>query len=616
MQKHLLARGILVAVIACIIANSPSECRAEDYAKRYRNAIDALGCVYCDGKQWATCFVINAQSRQVITCYHAVAEPIARIKVSLGGAPPSPVELVYASPGLDLAVLRVQGTGALKSQVRLRPSPPIVGEAVWTIGQPGNKRDVLLSGNISAPPRYSPNPGSGGWDSYTGSYHPEFTTTIRGGGGLSGAPIFDRSGEVVGLEFANDSRGYALARPLTHILPLTKAVVRKEFPPIPYIGALFANTAHQGGEWTRKYHMLDMRGVCVYATLPESPATGKICIGDLIQAVAIGETRTGIRTLDQLAAVIESCRVGKPITTELLRYNSEKQKWDSVRQLIVVGDANADTTRRTLQVIDEAVITTPGYDATACFSVLNREAYPLRGVRVRLVLPEDYVLAQCYMGPWTSDVFKNRAVMPSDRLTLSKDIASSRGIVLDAFSTGNSESCDAVVADLQHVPPSDQAQERPDHAPTLKAIFTYRGQDKEALFKLPVERRHAAETQPQPLSSEEIQALVPAVSLFSAPAATSFPDKTGAVHISIYEDYKGTRLTKPVTIRVVVRDDTGQVLAIQEAEVIGEKYLYTPSGQVTVCLGGAQDRFLGPAGAQVLPPEGEIHLEFFVPPER
>lgn len=158
-----------------------------------------------------TCFALNSQG-YLVTCYHVV-EGARAIKVRGVDSDFSilyNVEVVATDKKNDLAILRISDrrfTGVLNVPYRIKESIADVGENIFVLGYPlrpiMGDEIKLTNGIISSRSGYQ-----GDITSY------QITAAVQPGN--SGGPLFDESGDVIGVinaRLAVESASYAIKSP-------------------------------------------------------------------------------------------------------------------------------------------------------------------------------------------------------------------------------------------------------------------------------------------------------------------------------------------------------------------------------------------------------------------
>ena len=144
-------------------------------------------------------FVLNDQGH-IATNHHVVAD--ARQFAVRQGSRQAPAGLVWESAALDVAVLRIQGSGLQGiAAVTLSLSPPISSMDVVAVGFPGNA-DTVMTSDLAIPSFNRGNVSR----VFTGSWGFVDLQIVQHSAGInsgnSGGPLLDACGRVVGVNTA------------------------------------------------------------------------------------------------------------------------------------------------------------------------------------------------------------------------------------------------------------------------------------------------------------------------------------------------------------------------------------------------------------------------------
>lgn len=169
----------------------------------YRKASSAVVLIVAGNQKSSSLgsgFVINAQGL-IVTDDHVIGKyRQIYIKTADGGVYPATV--VSRNSKLDLALVKIQPRTALSS-LRLRTTPPQIGQRVYAIGNPLGMEKSISDGIVS---RIEDD----GYVQYTAATNP----------GNSGGPLLNEDGEVIGvvrLSFAKISTGINFAIPASSL---------------------------------------------------------------------------------------------------------------------------------------------------------------------------------------------------------------------------------------------------------------------------------------------------------------------------------------------------------------------------------------------------------------
>ena len=153
------------------------------------------GKIYCSG------FVIKKDTVQ--TAYHCLMATDGTLKVDGG-----PAEILYADRLMDSAVLAVK-TGTRKP-LRAAANRPLPGEDVWAMGHAvGLKKVTTMQAKVLDK------------DNHDRKY---IVTEPKVIPGMSGGPVLNASGEVVGMNHMSYGQGYHELDYALDIVPLKKRV--------------------------------------------------------------------------------------------------------------------------------------------------------------------------------------------------------------------------------------------------------------------------------------------------------------------------------------------------------------------------------------------------------
>lgn len=157
-----------------------------------------------------TGFVINRAKGYVMTAYHCLNEGTTNRMTMTGAIPGAPMWVVFQDEKLDIAVISAQIT-----KPALRPSRVGLqqGQMIGALGYGyGFKTPLFRAGYVSnVAVEVDPNEIPGYWTIFDGPFI----------GGMSGGPVFNYSGQVVGVvQMSNDLIG--LWRPFSFVYGATR----------------------------------------------------------------------------------------------------------------------------------------------------------------------------------------------------------------------------------------------------------------------------------------------------------------------------------------------------------------------------------------------------------
>lgn len=276
-------------------------------------------------KGFGTGFVVDRDGR-ILTNEHVVEDDTS-VSVQYVDGTTRDAKVLAADPSVDLAVLQVADSPASARPLPLGTSGGLtVGDPVVAIGNPFGLEQTATTGIVSALERSicSPN------DSIVANV---IQTDAAINKGNSGGPLFDRGGNVIGINSqiasqSGDFAGIGFAIPIDTIRPIVDSVVAGRDPEHAWIGvqglAMTPDLAKDLGVTTTTgvvLRSLDERGPAKKAGLKGSsagdndPPKG----GDIIVAIA----GVDVRDFGDLAQQIGSRRVGDTVDVTVLRDGKE-----------------------------------------------------------------------------------------------------------------------------------------------------------------------------------------------------------------------------------------------------------------------------------------------------
>jgi serine protease Do len=178
-------------------------------------------------------FVID-ESGYILTNHHVVANA-SEVEVFIDGEKTTKLKakVIGSDAKNDVALIKVQ-PGSYLRPLKLGDSDPVrVGESVVAIGNPFGLSHTVTAGIISAKNRVI---GQGPYDNF-------LQTDASINPGNSGGPLFNSSGEVIGINAAVSAAGQGLgfAIPINQAKKLLPDLKKYGRIPRGWIGALFVN---------------------------------------------------------------------------------------------------------------------------------------------------------------------------------------------------------------------------------------------------------------------------------------------------------------------------------------------------------------------------------------
>jgi S1-C subfamily serine protease len=254
------------------------------------------------GRRPATGLVWSADG-VIVATEHTVRRD-EDIVVTLGDGRELPATVVGRDPSTDLAVLRTQATG-LPVPVWRDTDGLQAGQLVLALGRPGRTVRAWL-GILSAVGHTWQIPGGTHIDRY-------LEPDIEPARGISGGPLLDAGGRVIGLNTTGLMRGTVLTMPSTTLRRVTEALltygrVRRGYLGVAAQAVLLPPALEQAAH--------QRAGLLVHAVEPDSPADrAGLMIGDLVLTVG-GQP---VRRPDELLELLTGDRIGAAVPIRLSR---------------------------------------------------------------------------------------------------------------------------------------------------------------------------------------------------------------------------------------------------------------------------------------------------------
>jgi serine protease Do len=169
------------------------------------------------------------QGKEFIVTNHHVVKDAQRIDIIIHGRRfPARAKFIGSDPRTDIAVLQVEKAEEAVNLVWGASELSRIGEPVFTIGNPFGYGHTVTSGILSARNRVI---GQGPFDDF-------IQTDAAINPGNSGGPLFNKKGEVIGINTAllSDARGISFAIPSEVAKRVIAQLIQKKSVRRPWLG--------------------------------------------------------------------------------------------------------------------------------------------------------------------------------------------------------------------------------------------------------------------------------------------------------------------------------------------------------------------------------------------
>ncbi|OUX97752.1 Do family serine endopeptidase [Ponticaulis sp.] len=264
-------------------------------------------------------FVID-ETGFIVTNNHVI-EGADEIEVSFADGRTYPAELVGRDADTDIAVLKIEPRAALPALSFADSDEAEVGDWVIAIGNPFGLGGSVSAGIISARSR----------DINAGSYDDFIQTDAAINRGNSGGPLFNLSGEVVGVNTAiisptGGSVGIGFSVPSNLASHIVDQLIEEGRVRRGYLGI---NIQAVDMALARTYGLTNAAGVIVTEVTEDSPGEeAGIEVGDLIlrfDGSLITETR-------QLSRMVAEAELGEPMRMNIIRGERRQELTVTLRE--------------------------------------------------------------------------------------------------------------------------------------------------------------------------------------------------------------------------------------------------------------------------------------------
>jgi len=253
-------------------------------------------------------FIISADG-YIFTNYHVV-EKVEKIVVKLSDAKEYDAKLIGHDAKTDIALIKIKANGTLPF-VELGDSGRLrVGEWVLAIGNPFGLEHTVTAGIVSAKGRVI---GAGPYDNF-------IQTDASINPGNSGGPLFDMSGNVVGINTAivAQGQGIGFAIPIKMARDMLPDLRTKGKVTRGWIGVVVDDLTE---ETAKKLNLKEPRGALVVDVFKGNPAEKA---GIKPEDVIIEINGQKIKDRQELLIIVAAFRVGEKVEMKVIREGKER----------------------------------------------------------------------------------------------------------------------------------------------------------------------------------------------------------------------------------------------------------------------------------------------------
>jgi serine protease Do len=258
-----------------------------------------------DAKSLGSGFIVSADG-YIVTNSHVVADADV-ILVRLQDGREMRAKVVGSDPRSDIAVLKIDADRL--PAVKIGNSENLkVGEWVAAIGSPFGFDNSVTAGIVSAKGRSLPSE----------NYVPFIQTDVAINRGNSGGPLFNLSGEVVGVNSQIYSRtggfmGLSFSIPINVAMDVVAQLKSRGHVSRGWLGVLIQDVTRELAE---SFGMEKPQGALVAQVVPDSPAAAAgVQVGDIVIAFDGHE----IKKFSELPPIVGLSRVGETVDLKIIR---------------------------------------------------------------------------------------------------------------------------------------------------------------------------------------------------------------------------------------------------------------------------------------------------------
>ena len=279
----------------------------------------------------------------VVTNAHVVGcDSVASYEVTLFDGREIEAKLLYVDPWLDIAFLKISNEN-LPPISKIQTKEVAVGDPVIVVGKNEGMNFSTQTGTIANP-----------YETVTPLPSQVFRISLNAQGGASGSPVFNSSGEMVGLVLASDMATSAFAYPVCYINDILEFIKSGKKPNRFGLGVILEYVSCDGltryygmpketsKSYREKFPQAFNRMLIVKQILRGSPADGKFEPGDVILRVNGNEIGPFIYLFDKAIndsqgdVTVDIQRKNNKITIKIPPYNLFKNQ---IKRMVLFGGA-------------------------------------------------------------------------------------------------------------------------------------------------------------------------------------------------------------------------------------------------------------------------------------
>ena len=275
--------------------------------------------------------VVISEDGYLLTNHHVI-DGATKVTVTFSDEEELEASIVGSDPKTDLAVLKVERNQPFRAAALGDSDALRVGESVVAIGNPFGLGHTVTSGIVSAKGRVI---GAGPYDDF-------IQTDASINPGNSGGPLFNRQGEVIGINTAiiPNGQGIGFAVPVNTAKPLVPQLIDNGRVTRGYLGVTIQPITK---DLALALDLEDTQGALVADVVPGSPAdNGGIEPGDII----LSFDGTRVKESHELPSMVANTPVGENAKVVVGRGGKEEALTVQITELDSDPEAGAGAQSR------------------------------------------------------------------------------------------------------------------------------------------------------------------------------------------------------------------------------------------------------------------------------